>query len=161
MNLINLTNPITLTFTILFFLALYDFIIWYGVFHEQRGGNEWIFRLIKFIIDYPLTILFTFYVLHFTFTDLMLLYFLKLSGFCDMIYICIWWLIKNKPYEETPDWLWWSFPLGWLATILNLVSLLRGEIRGGWKGEIYFSHFKIQVASALLIYLLIKIVIPA
>lgn len=141
---------------LLILFGILDFIIHYPLFelHPSRRTGQDIYHILQFIVHASVPYL-LFHFSLFTFHSMLWFYFLLLTGFCDMVYICIWWFLTNRPYTELPDWLWWSFPLGWYATIK--ASL---EYRMMIKGIIKFSHFKIQVSAAIIIYFLYKLVIP-
>lgn len=141
-------NETQQTFLLLLIFGAVDFCIHYPLFenHPERKKAQDIYHVIQAITQ----IIIPLFVFGLHSADLYLFYFLLFAGVHDMVYIILWWLIANKSYDEYCWWLWWTFPLGWVETIIANLTLLFS------KGTVKFSHFKIQVASAIIIYFVLK-----
>jgi hypothetical protein len=97
---------------------MYDFIGWYGIFHD--GSKDFgkrtklyqgIFRVIKFVLDFPVTI----FLFWNDWSVIIPFYMLKQFGWCDATYI-LFWKILNPKKNYTQEGLWWLYwtPLGLL-----------------------------------------------
>ena len=81
--------------------SLFDFIVWYGIFKDNDNGSfaRKVYRVIKFIVDYPVTI---FFLLHVSdIKSIIAFYIFKQCGLCDMIYVGLWYLFNfGKTYTQ-------------------------------------------------------------
>jgi len=142
--------------------ALFDFLIWFGIYKEQSGHRfEWIFRVIKFILDFPVTIYLSHYVFGINWFTLEIFYLLKWVGWCDAVYILIWKLFnRNKNYTQDDIWwLWWT-PLGLARTRIKLDDFCDVHFL---KGVMSLQEFVIQLSIGLAfvypVALIIKIIV--
>ena len=142
--------------------VVFDFLIYYCGFKEQqlraKHYGYWIF---KAIFDFPITIIISYY-LGIKIETLILFYFLKWLGFCDLFYIVAWMIVKRKVYEPDNE-LYWLFytPLGLIRTLQ--VLLLKGYAREAlkandpvnwWKGCITMKEYYFQLAIGILIIII-------
>lgn len=149
-------NETQQTFLLLLIFGAVDFCIHYPLFENHPERKTW--QDIYHVIQATTQAVIPLFVFEIGSADMYLFYFLLFAGVHDMVYIIIWWLIKDESYPEKCWWLWWTFPLGWIATILDSIKAKREGFgfRFFLKGTIKFSHFKIQVASAIIIYFVLK-----
>lgn len=146
------------TILALFVWAQYDFIGWYGIFKDNadyfnKSWPEYLYRTLKFILDYPISIFVMYYHYKISITDISLIYFLKQAGFADAIYILTWKIFNwDKEYtREGIYWLWWT-PWGLIKTVYQ--SIKYGKIQ---KGTMSLREFQVQLVISLIIYIILKI----
>lgn len=134
--------------------AIYDYLGWCVWLKENpnRIWKEIFFRVIKFVVDYPV-----FYFLIFKewlvldFFVIFWFYILKQSGWCDMVYILIWKIFHLDKeyivdeYDKNLWWLWWTIPFGILATVIQ--SIQNKKII---KGRISYIEFKVGLFLSII-----------
>lgn len=133
-----------LIFIAAFIQGGYDYLGWKGIFNEQSGHKyEWLYRLIKELLDFPVTMLIMICWLSWSADLITAFYLLKWFGWCDAFYIAIWKLFHpRRDYtQEGIWWMWWT-PLG----ISRSEVVYRADplpAKAGLplnKGEIFFMH---------------------
>jgi len=97
----------------------YDFAVWYGYNKDNDSPAAWknIYRIIKAVIDYPVSAIVMFQ-LHVISDYIAAFYIFKQCGGVDGIYILLWkiWNPKEKYTEEGIYWMAFT-PLGLIRTI--------------------------------------------
>lgn len=131
--------------------ASYDFLGWDRIIEKIKNQKQWmiiLYRCIKEILDYPVTFVILYFHFHWQLNLIIPFYYAKIGGLCDAIYIVIWQLLNPKRYypQTDIDWLWWSFPMGWIQTII--LSLKEKKFT---KGILTLKIFKIQVIINLIL----------
>lgn len=93
--------------------AVYDFLGWYVILGEPYVNwrdytwKEWSFRIIKFILDFPVTIYALLY-FNIPIESIALFYLAKWLGVCDLFYLIIHILWTGEEMFEVATWFWWQ-----------------------------------------------------
>lgn len=148
--------------------AGYDYLGWNTILHEnpKYKWQEYLYRIIKFILDYPATIILVRSKDLASLNTLEIFYILKQFGWCDAIYISIWKIFHwHENYtSEGIWWLWWTCPLGWLRTIRILFlsgaykEIMKNQYGNNWwKGRMNLKEFTYQLIAAIIIVILLTL----
>ena len=144
----------------------YDYEGWCVWLKEVTGNPyETFFRIVKFILDFPVTIIIL--ILCLWSADLIVGFFLlKWFGFCDADYISIWKIFHpGQNYTATGIWWMWYTPLGALRSKLMYDPLIEPKDKNIYvhlygkhyfkKGIITLREFQIQLAVGAVITFLV------
>jgi len=139
----------------MFIAASYDYDIWFGLAKENT--QVWwhkLFRAAKFLADYPAT-MFILIVCNWDINLIGVYFFAKMVGWCDALYILKWKLYNaDERYFETGkivDWLWWTFPAGWILTIIASVKN-RKFTKGIVTGPVYQWQLILGLIASYFLY---------
>ena len=139
----------------LIYHAGYDFTGWYGILKEnpKKFLYELIFRTIKLVLDYPVTIYLMFYIYGWKYEDAVCFYLLKQCGWADAFYIILWKLF-NPGLNYTEEGLWWLWWTPWGAVKAVYQSIKDRKLS---KGSMSLREFELQLALSLAVFVLLKL----
>lgn len=118
--------------------AIYDFVGWNLILHEPMADfhyyswREWLFRIIKETLDFPVTVLIMLY-LGFSWKIYAGLYVCKWFGCNDLAYMGFAYATKGQKIDPLINWMWWT-PLAiitehkYKATITREAMLIQAVV---------------------------------
>jgi hypothetical protein len=130
-------NELVQIFIIAIIQAIYDFAGWF-IWLGEPEKYDWkavLFRILKFIFDYPVSILLMLNA-GWNVNQIIGFYVFKQLGGVDCLYYIIHFILRNGKVDETGIWWMWWTPLGWHRSQIYYnhllpfpkVKLVKGEL---------------------------------